>query len=218
MCMIRRCYTRILNKRIFKARHGRSYQIMAFFVHILMSLLARRLSPSVVGRTVGEWNLGSLLRNLQAKSCIAQSQDFTAAGRQTGEMVVNGFKQDLRTFKRVSGYCEQTDIHSPQSTVQESLWFSARLRLSPDVPSAKRKAFMEEVRFLSITHTSRETTSLCVDSVDTLQAHCKVTRLLIGLVSHAYPPLRKRADRKWDHFVPSISFFLHLGLLDGQLL
>ena len=63
----------------------------------------------------------------------------------TGEITVNGFKQDLRTFKRVSGYCEQFDIHSPQSTVAESLWFSARLRLSPDVPGSTRKAFMQEV-------------------------------------------------------------------------
>lgn len=58
---------------------------------------------------------------------------------------MNGFKQDLRTFKRVSGYCEQFDIHSPQTTVQEALWFSASLRLSPDVNTATRKAFMQEV-------------------------------------------------------------------------
>lgn len=82
-----------------------------------------------------------------ALSVLACSQPSTssAAGRITGEIKVNGFKQDLRTFKRVSGYCEQFDIHSPQTTVQEALWFSASLRLSPDVNTATRKAFMQEV-------------------------------------------------------------------------
>lgn len=68
-----------------------------------------------------------------------------AAGRITGEIRVNGFAQDLRTFKRVSGYCEQFDIHSPQTTVGEALWFSASLRLSPGVDPATREAFTEEV-------------------------------------------------------------------------
>ena len=77
---------------------------------------------------------------------------FPAAGRITGEIKVNGFKQDLRTFKRVSGYCEQFDIHSPQTTVQEALWFSASLRLSPDVNTATRKAFMQEVGLCGLLH------------------------------------------------------------------
>ncbi len=68
-----------------------------------------------------------------------------AAGRTTGDIRVNGFPQDLRTFKRVSGYCEQFDLHSPQTTVGEALWFSASLRLSPDVDSSTREAFTQEV-------------------------------------------------------------------------
>lgn len=69
----------------------------------------------------------------------------SAVGRITGEIKVNGFKQDLQTFKRVSGYCEQFDIHSPQTTVIEALWFSASLRLSPTVDSSTRSAFVQEV-------------------------------------------------------------------------
>ncbi len=44
--------------------------------------------------------------------------DFLAgrktAGRLAGDVRVNGHPQDFKTFARVSGYCEQFDIHSPQ--------------------------------------------------------------------------------------------------------
>ena len=53
--------------------------------------------------------------------------------------------QDFRTFARVSGYVEQTDIHSPQSTVKEALWFSARLRLSDDISNRELWDFIGEV-------------------------------------------------------------------------
>ena len=43
-------------------------------------------------------------------------------------------------------YCEQYDLHSPQSTVGEALWFSARLRLAPEVSNATMYSFMQEVR------------------------------------------------------------------------
>ena len=88
---------------------------------------------------------------------------------------MNGFQQNLKTFKRVSGkflssihlhltytafrlasifthfgryagYCEQFDIHSPQSTVGEALWFSARTRLAPEVSNSTMNAFFAEVR------------------------------------------------------------------------
>lgn len=44
----------------------------------------------------------------------------------------------------VCRYVEQNDIHSPQLTVEESLHFSATLRLH-DVDKAKTKEFVEQV-------------------------------------------------------------------------
>lgn len=41
------------------------------------------------------------------------------------------------TWSRVVGYVEQMDIHSPALTVEESLMFSARLRLSDTMPLAE---------------------------------------------------------------------------------
>ncbi|KAH9670371.1 ABC transporter G family member 33 [Citrus sinensis] len=66
------------------------------------------------------------------------------AGRKTsgcfkGEIKVNGYPKIQETFVRVSGYCEQTDIHSPHITIEESLFFSAWLRLPPTINS-KTKA------------------------------------------------------------------------------
>ncbi|KAL6842534.1 hypothetical protein ACP4OV_027378 [Aristida adscensionis] len=72
------------------------------------------------------------------------------AGRKTGgyiegDISISGYRKKQETFARVSGYCEQNDIHSPQVTVYESLLFSAWLRLPKDVDSNTRKIFIEEV-------------------------------------------------------------------------
>jgi len=66
------------------------------------------------------------------------------AGRKTGgyiegDISISGYPKRQETFARISGYCEQNDIHSPQVTVYESLLFSAWLRLPEDVDSNKRK-------------------------------------------------------------------------------
>ncbi|XP_062163334.1 pleiotropic drug resistance protein 1-like [Alnus glutinosa] len=72
------------------------------------------------------------------------------SGRKTGgyiegSITLSGYPKKQETFARISGYCEQTDIHSPHVTVYESLLYSAWLRLAPGVDSATRKMFIEEV-------------------------------------------------------------------------
>ncbi|KAI9122006.1 hypothetical protein K1719_006695 [Acacia pycnantha] len=72
------------------------------------------------------------------------------AGRKTGGYIgghikISGFPKRQETFARISGYCEQTDIHSPHVTVYESLLYSTWLRLSPEVNAETRKMFIEEV-------------------------------------------------------------------------
>ncbi|XP_059665975.1 pleiotropic drug resistance protein 2-like [Cornus florida] len=72
------------------------------------------------------------------------------AGRKTGGYIegsisISGYPKNQATFARVSGYCEQNDIHSPHVTVFESLVFSAWLRLAADVKQETRKMFVEEV-------------------------------------------------------------------------
>nr|XP_027114920.1 pleiotropic drug resistance protein 3-like isoform X1 [Coffea arabica] len=72
------------------------------------------------------------------------------AGRKTsglvkGDIRIGGFPKVQKTFARISGYCEQTDIHSPQITVEESVIFSAWLRLHPQIDSVTKSGFVKEV-------------------------------------------------------------------------
>lgn len=72
------------------------------------------------------------------------------AGRKTGGYIegdirISGYPKEQNTFARISGYVEQNDIHSPQVTVEESLWFSSSLRLPKEVSKEKKHEFVEEV-------------------------------------------------------------------------
>ncbi|GKV35777.1 hypothetical protein SLEP1_g43996 [Rubroshorea leprosula] len=72
------------------------------------------------------------------------------AGRKTGgyidgNITVSGYPKKQETFARISGYCEQNDIHTPYVTVYESLLYSAWLRLPSEVDAETRKMFIEEV-------------------------------------------------------------------------
>ncbi|PQQ17542.1 pleiotropic drug resistance protein 1 isoform X2 [Prunus yedoensis var. nudiflora] len=72
------------------------------------------------------------------------------AGRKTrgyteGNISVSGYPKKQDSFARISGYCEQNDIHSPYVTVYESLMYSAWLRLSTEISSGTRKMFVDEV-------------------------------------------------------------------------
>jgi len=65
------------------------------------------------------------------------------AGRKTGGYIegdvrISGFPKNQETFARISGYCEQTDIHSPQVTVRESVIYSAFLRLPREVSNEEK--------------------------------------------------------------------------------
>lgn len=74
------------------------------------------------------------------------------AGRKTGgyidgEIKISGYPKKQETFARISGYCEQNDIHSPHVTVHESLLYSAWLRLSPDVDVKTREVLIHTIFF-----------------------------------------------------------------------
>ncbi|XP_013595042.1 PREDICTED: ABC transporter G family member 42-like [Brassica oleracea var. oleracea] len=72
------------------------------------------------------------------------------SGRKTrgdieGEIQVGGYRKVQETFARVSGYCEQFDIHSPNLTIEESLEYSAWLRLPSTINSETKRAIVREV-------------------------------------------------------------------------
>ncbi|KAH9313294.1 hypothetical protein KI387_028329, partial [Taxus chinensis] len=83
------------------------------------------------------------------------------AGRKTGgyiegSITISGYPKQQETFARISGYCEQNDIHSPYVTVYESLVYSAWLRLPKEVDPQARKMFVDEVMDLVELNNLRE--------------------------------------------------------------
>lgn len=69
------------------------------------------------------------------------------AGRKTGghiegDITISGYPKNQATFARISGYCEQSDVHSPCMTIIESLLFSAWLRLPSHVDLETRKVLL----------------------------------------------------------------------------
>ncbi|KAJ2834477.1 ATP-binding cassette transporter snq2 [Coemansia furcata] len=65
-------------------------------------------------------------------------------GRLDGEMLMNGAPQP-RSFRRITGYCEQLDVHNPHATVREGLRFSAALRREGNVSDRERNTYVEYV-------------------------------------------------------------------------
>ncbi|KAI9214566.1 hypothetical protein DS838_000516 [Geotrichum bryndzae] len=62
----------------------------------------------------------------------------------TGDLLVNGSPTDA-SFKRSTGYVQQQDLHLAESTVRESLRFSARLRQPTSVPDSEKLEWVEKV-------------------------------------------------------------------------
>lgn len=99
----------------------------------LISCLASRTEPVV--------RQGSLCPQL-----VWSDATFAfAGGRTTGEIWVGGRPRDQATAVRISGYVQQTDVLSAYATVQETLMFSARMRMPADLSPAELAAFVEEV-------------------------------------------------------------------------
>ncbi|KAJ2724461.1 ATP-binding cassette transporter snq2 [Coemansia sp. Benny D115] len=65
-------------------------------------------------------------------------------GRLEGEMLMNGAPQPV-SFRRITGYCEQLDVHNPHATVREALRFSAALRRSAKTSAHERNRYVEYV-------------------------------------------------------------------------
>ncbi|KAF7561005.1 hypothetical protein G7046_g3143 [Stylonectria norvegica] len=72
---------------------------------------------------------------------LAQRKD---AGEIYGSILVDGKPQGI-SFQRMTGYCEQMDIHEASSTVKEALVFSARLRQPRDISDADKMAYVDHI-------------------------------------------------------------------------
>lgn len=98
----------------------------------LLSNVSGVFSPGVLTALVGSSGAG--------KTTLMD----VLAGRKTGgyiegDISISGYPKEQRTFARISGYVEQNDIHSPQVTVEESLWFSSSLRLPKEISKEQKR-------------------------------------------------------------------------------
>ncbi|KAK8562398.1 hypothetical protein V6N12_010479 [Hibiscus sabdariffa] len=104
----------------------------------LLSNVSGVFSPGVLTALVGSSGAGktTLLDVLSGRK---------TGGYIEGDIKIAGHPKEQKTFARISGYVEQNDIHSPQVTVEESLWFSSSLRLPKGISEPQRLEFVEEV-------------------------------------------------------------------------
>ncbi|GKD99912.1 hypothetical protein Tco_1387896, partial [Tanacetum coccineum] len=85
--------------------------------------------------------LVSYFSSISSSQCLSSlgkpqaiiSEEEAAAKDGHGAEARSSFPKVQETFARISGYCEQNDIHSPTITIHESLIFSAFLRLPKEV-------------------------------------------------------------------------------------
>jgi len=104
----------------------------------LLSDVSGAFRPNVLTALVGETGAGktTLMDVLAGRK---------TGGRIEGDVRVQGHPKEQQTFARVSGYCEQNDIHSPQTTVEEALLFSGSLRLPRENDPTVIKSFVREI-------------------------------------------------------------------------
>ncbi|XP_071932485.1 pleiotropic drug resistance protein 3 isoform X1 [Coffea arabica] len=129
------------------------FQDLQYYVEIPMALKERGFPEKrlqLLCDITGTLRPGVLTALMGASGAGKTTLLDVLAGRKTsgtveGEIKIGGFPKVQRTFARISGYCEQTDIHSPQITVEESVIFSAWLRLHPQIDSETKIDFVKEV-------------------------------------------------------------------------
>ncbi|KKK25725.1 ABC drug exporter AtrF [Aspergillus rambellii] len=72
---------------------------------------------------------------------LAQRKD---SGEVIGSILIDGRPQDA-SFQRLTGYCEQMDVHEGTATVREALIFSAFLRQPESVPEEEKLAYVDQI-------------------------------------------------------------------------
>lgn len=139
-----------------------------------------RLSCSVVHRAIKKQDMSE------------HRPATTAGGIIQGDIRMNGHPKVQATFARVSGYVEQFDVHSPQTTVREALLFSARLRTQGETDEVIT-AFVDEVMDLV------ELTSLRDGLVGPL--------LMLLYDKHGHQPVEASAFRCLPGYIDTVTPF-----------
>ncbi|KAK9054719.1 hypothetical protein SSX86_025798 [Deinandra increscens subsp. villosa] len=130
-----------------------SFDNMSYFVDMPQEMREQGVTENrlrLLSEVTGAFRPGVLTSLMGVSGAGKTTLMDVLAGRKTsgyieGDIRISGFPKKQETFARISGYCEQTDIHSPNITVHESLIYSAFLRLPKEVTSEEKMAFVNEV-------------------------------------------------------------------------
>ncbi|XP_021609985.1 ABC transporter G family member 28 isoform X2 [Manihot esculenta] len=105
--------------------------------HLLRGVTGK-LSPGKVSAVMGPSGAG--------KTTFLSALTGKATGCQvSGTVLVNGKAEPIQAYKKIIGFVPQDDIVHGNLTVEENLWFSARCRLSADLPKPERVLVVERV-------------------------------------------------------------------------
>ncbi|KAI3446950.1 hypothetical protein Pfo_003615 [Paulownia fortunei] len=130
-----------------------SFSNISYYVEVPLELKQQGISEDklqLLNNITGAFRPGVLTALVGVSGAGKTTLMDVLAGRKTGGIIqgninISGYPKKQETFARISGYCEQNDIHSPCLTVHESLLFSAWLRLPSDIDLQTQKAFVDEV-------------------------------------------------------------------------
>ncbi|MCO5565028.1 hypothetical protein L7F22_018698 [Adiantum nelumboides] len=130
-----------------------SFEDVKYYVDMPVEMMAQGIADNrlqLLRGVTGSFRPGVLTALMGVSGAGKTTLMDVLAGRKTGGYIegdvrISGYQKRQETFARISGYCEQTDIHSPQVTVRESLIFSAWLRLPGTINDDTKMQFVDEV-------------------------------------------------------------------------
>ncbi|KAG6769791.1 hypothetical protein POTOM_025453 [Populus tomentosa] len=104
----------------------------------LMRCVTGKIMPGRVSAVMGPSGAG--------KTTFLSALAGKATGcTMTGSVLINGKNESIHSYKKIIGFVPQDDIVHGNLTVEENLRFSARCRLSADMPKADKVLVIERV-------------------------------------------------------------------------
>ncbi|XP_052200261.1 ABC transporter G family member 24-like [Diospyros lotus] len=104
----------------------------------LLRCVTGRITPGHITAVMGPSGAGktTFLSSLAGK---------TVGCKMTGLILINGKTDSIHSYRKITGFVPQDDIVHGNLTVEENLWFSARCRLSAELPKPDKVLIVERV-------------------------------------------------------------------------